>query len=55
MSWAYAPTLYRYGLNSWYGFALPVSAAMYVLMTVDSALRHWVGRSGEWKGRTHAR
>ena len=55
MSWAYAPTLYRYGLNPWYGFALPFSAAMYVLMTVDSARRHWAGRSGEWKGRTHAR
>ena len=47
--------LFRYGLNPWYGFALPVSAALYVLMTVDSARRHWADRSGEWKGRTHAR
>ncbi|MGB0630416.1 MAG: glycosyltransferase [Alphaproteobacteria bacterium] len=53
MSWAYAPTLYRYGLNPWYGFALPVSALLYVLMTVDSARRHWAGRGGEWKGRAH--
>mgnify|MGYP007077141022 CR=1 FL=1 len=53
MSWAVAPTLYRYGLNPWYGFAIPVSAFMYVLMTADSARRHWVGRGGEWKGRMH--
>ena len=55
MSWAYAPTLYRYGLSPWYGFLLPVSAFLYVLMTADSARRHWAGRGGEWKGRTHAR
>lgn len=53
MGWAFAPTLYRYGLNPWYGFTLPVAGLLYTLMTLDSARRHWQGRGGEWKGRTH--
>ena len=53
MGWAFAPTLYRYGLSPWYGFMLPAAGVMYTLMTLDSARRHWQGRGGEWKGRTH--
>ena len=53
MGWAFSPTLYRYGLNPWYGFTLPVAGFLYTLMTLDSARRHWQGRGGEWKGRTH--
>jgi hopene-associated glycosyltransferase HpnB len=53
MGWAFAPTLYRYGLSPWYGFTLPVAGLLYSLMTLDSARRHWQGRGGEWKGRTH--
>lgn len=54
MAWAEAPTLYRYGLSPWRGFALPLAGLLYTLMTVDSARRHWAGRGGEWKGRAHA-
>jgi hopene-associated glycosyltransferase HpnB len=53
MGWAFAPTLYRYGLSPYYGFTLPLAGFLYSLMTVDSARRHWQGRGGEWKGRTH--
>ena len=53
MGWAFAPTIYRYGLSPWYGFTLPFSGFLYTLMTVDSARRHWVGKGGAWKGRTH--
>lgn len=53
MGWAFAPTLYRYGLSPYYGFTLPVAGFLYALMTLDSARRHWQGRGGEWKGRTH--
>ncbi len=30
---------------------LPAAAFVYTLMTVDSALRHWRGEGGRWKGR----
>jgi hopene-associated glycosyltransferase HpnB len=53
MAWAEAPTLYRFDLSPWRGFALPLVAALYMGMTIDSARRHWQGRGGEWKGRTH--
>ena len=53
MAWAFAPTLYRYDLNPWYGFTLPFAGALYTMMTLDSAYRHWRGRGGEWKGRAH--
>ena len=52
VGYSYAPTLYRYGLNPWYGFPLPVSAVSHVAITMDSARRHWASRGGEWKGRT---
>jgi hypothetical protein len=32
---------------------LPVAAAFYCAMTADSAVRHWRGRGGAWKGRVH--
>ena len=53
MGWAFAPTIYRYGLSPWYGFTLPFARLLYNLMTVDSARRHWMGKGGAWKGRTH--
>lgn len=53
MGWAFAPTLYRYGLSPWYGFTLPLAGFLYTLMTIDSARRHWMGRGGAWKGRTY--
>lgn len=48
---AYMPTLRLYGLGRWRATLLPVAAAFYTLMTVDSARRHWTGRGGGWKGR----
>jgi hopene-associated glycosyltransferase HpnB len=53
MTAAYAPTLGLYGRPWWQGLALPVAAALYGAMTVSSALRHWRGRGGAWKGRTY--
>jgi len=50
---AYRPTarLYRTPLWAWAG--LPVAAALYTAMTLASALRHWRGKGGRWKGRTY--
>lgn len=49
----YAPTLAFYGLNPAWGLGLPVFAAAYLAMTLDSGFRHAVGRGGAWKGRRY--
>jgi len=54
MSATYAPTVRRYGLPLWWSLTLPASSALYLGMTVDSAVRHATGRGGAWKGRTYA-
>jgi hopene-associated glycosyltransferase HpnB len=48
---SYQPTLRFYGLNPLWGLALPAVAAIYTAFTVDSAVQHWQGRGGAWKGR----
>ena len=48
---AYQPTLRLYGLPAWRGVLLPLIAALYTLMTLSSAWRHWRGRGAAWKGR----
>ena len=47
----YWPTLRFYGLNPLWGLALPAVAAIYTVFTLDSAVQHWQGRGGFWKGR----
>lgn len=46
------PTFRLYKRGWWEALALPFAALLYTAMTVDSALRHWRGRGGAWKGRT---
>lgn len=55
MAAAYAPTLRLYGRPAWHGLALPLAAALYGAMTLSSAVDHWRGRGGAWKGRTYSR
>lgn len=55
MAWAYLPTLQFYGCSPLLAFCLPAIALLYTLMTLDSALRHWRGRGGAWKGRVYSR
>jgi hopene-associated glycosyltransferase HpnB len=51
---AYRPTWSIYGRRLGPAFfALPLTALLYTLSTVASALRHWRGRGGAWKGRTY--
>lgn len=54
MTLAYRPTLRRYGLATGHGLLLPVASLLYVLMTLDSARRHWLGQGAIWKGRAYA-
>jgi len=51
MACSYIPTLQDYGRSRWESLLLPISAALYAGMTVDSAVAHGRHRGGQWKGR----
>ncbi len=53
MSLAYLPTIRFYKCPVWLVFCLSAIAFLYTFMTLDSALRHWQGRGGAWKGRVY--
>ncbi|MEH2331681.1 glycosyltransferase [Nostoc sp.] len=53
MTFAYYPTIRFYKCSPWFALSLPAIAFLYTLMTLDSALRHWQGRGGAWKGRVY--
>jgi hopene-associated glycosyltransferase HpnB len=53
MSLAYLPMIQFYRGSPLLVASLPAIAALYSLMTVDSALRHWRGKGGAWKGRVY--
>ncbi|WP_181768450.1 glycosyltransferase [Streptomyces albidus (ex Kaewkla and Franco 2022)] len=54
MTLTYVPMLRYYGLAPWWALTLPATAALYLLMTLDSARQHHRGRGAAWKGRTYA-
>jgi hopene-associated glycosyltransferase HpnB len=53
MTIAYLPTVRLYQLSDLWAVCLPAIAFLYNLMTLDSALRHWRGQGGAWKGRVY--
>lgn len=53
MAGTYLPMQRYYRLPAWRCLTLPVAAALYLGMTVDSARRHWTGRGASWKGRQY--
>lgn len=53
MTIAYFPTIRFYRCSPWFACCLSAIALLYTLMTLDSALRHWQGRGGAWKGRVY--
>lgn len=53
MAYTYWPTLRLYGRAPWEAVLLPVSAGLYTAMTFTSAMRHWRGQGGQWKGRSY--
>lgn len=53
MTLAYLPTIRLYRCAFWLAFCLPAIASLYTLMTLDSALRHYQGKGGAWKGRVY--
>ncbi|AFW95473.1 hopene-associated glycosyltransferase HpnB [Anabaena sp. 90] len=55
MTFAYFPIIRFYKCSPVFAFSLPIIAFLYTSMTTDSALQHWQGRGGAWKGRVYAR
>lgn len=55
MAGTYVPMLRYYRQPLWLAPLLPFTAFLYLLMTVDSAVRHHRGRGAAWKGRTYTR
>ena len=53
MAATFAPMLRYYRQPVAGALALPFTATLYLGMTVDSALRHYRGRGGSWKGRIY--
>jgi hopene-associated glycosyltransferase HpnB len=54
MTLTYLPTVRFYRLSPLWAPLLPVAAAFYSYATCLSALRYWLGRGGQWKGRAQA-
>jgi hopene-associated glycosyltransferase HpnB len=54
MALSFQPTLRLYRRSPLWGLALPVIAAFYTVFTIQSAVQHWRGRGGAWKGRFQA-
>ena len=54
MAIAFAPTLRLYRRPLLMAPALPAIAGVYALFTLHSAVQHWRGRGGYWKGRVQA-
>ncbi len=54
MTVAFQPILRFYRRSPFWGLALPVIGMFYAAFTIDSAVQHWRGRGGMWKGRAQA-
>lgn len=48
---SFAPIQVFYRLSPWRALTLPLIGVVYTVWTLDSALQHWRGRGGMWKGR----
>ncbi|MEI9886976.1 MAG: glycosyltransferase [Rhizomicrobium sp.] len=54
MTLSFQPILKFYRVSPLWGLALPLIGFVYALFTLDSAVQHWRGRGGMWKGRAQA-
>jgi hopene-associated glycosyltransferase HpnB len=54
MAISFQPVLRLYKRSPAWGIALPLIAVLYLGFTVESAVQHWRGRGGAWKGRYQA-
>lgn len=54
MSASFMPTVAFYRLSPIWSPFLPIAASFYSYATFVSAVRYWLGRGGQWKGRAQA-
>jgi hopene-associated glycosyltransferase HpnB len=54
MSASFLPTIVFYRLSPIWSPFLPIAAIFYAYATFLSAVRYWLGRGGQWKGRAQA-
>lgn len=54
MAASFAVTVKFYGLSWIWALTLPLAALFYGYATCVSAVRYWLGRGGQWKGRAQA-
>ncbi len=54
MTVCFQPILTFYRRSPFWGLALPLIGVFYAAFTLDSAVQHWQGRGGLWKGRAQA-
>jgi hopene-associated glycosyltransferase HpnB len=54
MAASFLPMLRFYHRSPFWGLALPAIALAYAASTLESAIQHWRGRGGMWKGRAQA-
>jgi hopene-associated glycosyltransferase HpnB len=54
MAAMYVPMLRFYRLSWLWAPALPLIGVFYAIFTFQSALQHWAGKGGMWKGRAQA-
>jgi len=55
MTTTFLLTVLFYSLPPYWAFTLPLAAAFYGYATCLSAIRYWLGRGAQWKGRAQAR
>ena len=54
MTTTFLLTVNFYGVSPMWAFTLPFAALFYGYATCISAVRYWLGRGGQWKGRVQA-
>ena len=52
MAVSYGVTVRFYNLRFFWALTLPLAATFYAYATCVSAVRYWLGRGGQWKGRS---
>jgi hopene-associated glycosyltransferase HpnB len=55
MTASFLPTVTFYRLPPMWALLLPLAALFYTYATWLSAVRYWMGRGGQWKGRSQAK
>ena len=53
MMLGYIPTLKFYRLSGKWAFLMPLIGLLFLAMTWTSAIRFWLGKGAEWKGRAY--